>query len=95
MCRGQNYQVLKRELPGAAKATNAWVLSGGTNTGVMQLAGEAVRDGQFLVNEGSSMKRGLKCIGICPWGYIHNTKALVNDEVGEFHAARYNSTIAL
>ena len=54
-----------------------------------QLAGEAVRDGQFLVNEGTSMKRGLKCIGICPWGYIHNTKALVNDEVGEFHAARY------
>ena len=80
--------ILNVQLPGAAKATNAWVLTGGTNTGVMQLAGEAVRDGQFLVNEGSSMKRGLKCIGICPWGYIHNTKALVNDQVGEFHAAR-------
>ena len=44
--------MLNKELLGAAKATNAWVLTGGTNTGVMQLAGEAVRDGQFLVNEG-------------------------------------------
>ena len=91
-----SYEVLNREVAGAAKATNAWVVTGGTNTGVMQLAGEAVRDGQFLVNEGSSsMKRGLKCIGICPWGYIHNTNALVNEQMGEFHAARYNSSTAL
>ena len=35
-----------------------------------------------------SFKRGLKCIGICPWGYIHNNKALINKDMAEFHAAR-------
>ena len=71
---GRKREVFKRGLIGAARATNAWVLSGGSNTGAMQLVGEAVREGQFLVNDGNNMKRGLKCIGICPWGYIHNTK---------------------
>lgn len=71
---GRKREVFKRGLIGAARATNAWVLSGGSNTGAMQLVGEAVREGQFLVNDGNNMKRGLKCIGICPWGYIQNTK---------------------
>ena len=42
--------------------------------GAMKLAGEAVKEGQFLVNDGSSMKRGLKCIGICAWGYTHDNQ---------------------
>ena len=45
-----------------------------TIAGAMKLAGEAVREGQFLVNDGSSMKRGLKCIGIAAWGYTHNNQ---------------------
>ena len=63
-------------------------LSGCSSSSLLSNTLEAFRDGQFLVNEGSSMKRGLKCIGICPWGYIHNTMALVNDQVAEFQAAR-------
>lgn len=40
----------KAGLVSAARATHAWVLTGGTNTGAMKLVGEAVREGQFLVN---------------------------------------------
>ena len=74
----------------------------------MQLAGEAVREGQFLVNEGNSLKRGLKCIGVCSWGYTHNNKvapggvqhsgfpqALVNTNLQEFHHAKYNSNMEI
>ena len=36
---GRKKETFKAGLIGAARATNAWVLSGGTNTGVMKLVG--------------------------------------------------------
>ena len=33
----------------AAKSTNALILTGGSNTGAMKLVGEAVRDGQYMI----------------------------------------------
>ena len=39
------------------RTTHAWILSGGTNTGSMKLAGETVKEGQFLVQDGSGRIR--------------------------------------
>ncbi len=35
------------------RSTHAWILSGGTNTGSMKLVGETVKEGQFLVQDGT------------------------------------------
>ena len=43
---GRKKETFKAGLIGAARATNAWVLSGGTNTGVMKLVGEELEEGR-------------------------------------------------
>ena len=92
---GRKKETFKAGLIAAARATNAWVLSGGTNTGVMKLVGEAVNEGQFLVSDGARMRRGLKAIGICAWGYTHNNQTLINQVPAEFHKVRYNSNVEI
>jgi transient receptor potential cation channel subfamily M protein 2 len=46
---GRKKDTFKKGLISAARSTNALILTGGTNTGTMKLVGEAVRDGQFMV----------------------------------------------
>lgn len=46
---GRKKETFKRGLIGAAKSTNALILTGGTNTGTMKLVGDAIREGQFMV----------------------------------------------
>ena len=48
---GRKRETFKSGLIAAARATNAWLLTAGTNTGVMKLAGEAVKEGQYLISE--------------------------------------------
>jgi transient receptor potential cation channel subfamily M protein 2 len=57
----------KRGLIKAATSTNAWIITGGTNTGVMKLVGEAVAE---------SMSK-LTVIGIASWGKIAMRNELV------------------
>lgn len=45
----------------AAHATNAWVISGGTDSGVMKLVGQALAEYNSQVN----------CLGIATWGSVH------------------------
>ena len=59
-------------------------MSGGTHVGSMKLVGEAIKEGQFLVPDGAKMRRGMKAIGICSWGYIAEEESLVNDQAMEF-----------
>ena len=70
-------------------------MTGGTNTGCMKLIGETVKQGQFLVPDGSKMRRGLKAIGLCSWGYIANSESLVNQTSTEFHKVVYNSNLEI
>ena len=60
------------------------LLQGGTHVGSMKLIGETIQEGQFLVSDGAKMRRGLKAIGICSWGYIAEEESLVNDQAREF-----------
>ncbi|XP_063693719.1 transient receptor potential cation channel subfamily M member-like 2 isoform X10 [Bolinopsis microptera] len=58
----------KRGLAKAAKSTDAWITTGGTNTGVMKLVGEAVR--------GTSFGSQIVTIGVATWGIIKNREQL-------------------
>lgn len=59
-------EVLSRGLVRAALQTNAWLVTGGTDTGVMKLVGEAVREYQANV----------PCIGVTAWGAVHGREQL-------------------
>ena len=61
----------------------------------MKLVGEAIREGQFLVSDGSKMRRGLKALGLCSWGYIHDRDPLINQVSAEFNKVYYNSNIEI
>ena len=59
----------------------------------MKLVGEAVKEGQYLISEGSKMQRGLKAIGLCTWGFIHGNTDMVNKSRDEISKIPYNSNI--
>ncbi|XP_041372305.1 transient receptor potential cation channel subfamily M member-like 2 [Gigantopelta aegis] len=72
----------KRGLMKAALSTGAWIITGGTNAGVMKHVGEAVRDfGLTAKNQGQVI-----AIGIATWGIIQNRQELV-DEKGKWPAS--------
>lgn len=79
----------------AARSTNALILTGGTNTGTMKLVGDAVREGQYMVQSGSKMMRGIKLLGLCSWGYIRDRELLVNENPQEFNYVTYNSNVEI
>jgi hypothetical protein len=58
--------VFNRGLVRAAQQTNAWIITGGTDTGVMKLVGEAVRDYQAAV----------PCIGVSTWGVVNGREQM-------------------
>ena len=52
----------------------AWIITGGSHTGVMKQVGEAVRD--FSLS--SSYNEGeVVTIGIATWGTLHNRESLI------------------
>ena len=55
-------KAFKRGLIKAASSTGAWIITGGTNTGVMRLVGEAVADEFHTCN--------LTVLGIATWGKV-------------------------
>jgi hypothetical protein len=57
-------KAFKRGLIKAAVSTGAWIITGGTNTGVMRLVGEAVAD------EFQKGQLDLTVLGIATWGKI-------------------------
>uniref|UniRef100_A0AAQ4QDD8 Transient receptor potential cation channel, subfamily M, member 2 n=1 Tax=Gasterosteus aculeatus aculeatus TaxID=481459 RepID=A0AAQ4QDD8_GASAC len=63
-----------RGLIKVAQTTGAWIITGGTQAGVMKRVGRAVRDHALS----SSMQGQIVAIGIATWGIIHNRDALVN-----------------
>ncbi|XP_072253281.1 transient receptor potential cation channel subfamily M member 2 [Leuresthes tenuis] len=65
-----------RGLTKVAQTTGAWIITGGTHTGVMKHVGQAVRD--YALS--SSMQGNIVAIGIAPWGVVHNRDKLVHPE---------------
>ena len=54
-----------------AKTTKAWIITGGTNTGVMRLVGDAVAE--------DLNAQDLTVLGIASWGCIAFKDKMVND----------------
>jgi len=63
------YSGLQRQL----LCVGAWIITGGTQTGVMQFVGEAVRD--YMLQSGNYEQR-LVVIGIAVLGRIANHQAI-------------------
>ena len=60
----------------------------------MKLVGDAVREGQYLIQEGNTkMSRGLKLIGLTSWGYVKQNKDLINLEPYVYHRCNYISNM--
>ncbi|KAF6122339.1 transient receptor potential cation channel subfamily M member 2 [Phyllostomus discolor] len=71
--------VFRRGLVKVAQTTGAWIITGGSHTGVMKQVGEAVRD--FSLS--SSYNEGeVVTIGIATWGTVHNREGLVHPTGG-------------
>ncbi|XP_074622988.1 transient receptor potential cation channel subfamily M member-like 2 isoform X1 [Acropora palmata] len=66
-------EVFRRGLIKAAKSTSAWIITGGTNTGVMKHVGEAVREHEMTL--GSEDK--VNVIGIATWGIVDRKESLI------------------
>ncbi|XP_053482029.1 transient receptor potential cation channel subfamily M member 2 [Ictalurus furcatus] len=75
----------RRGLIKVAQTTGAWILTGGTNTGVMKHVGRAVRDYNLSSN---TVGGQIVAIGVATWGVIHNRQALVHPD-GRFPAHYY------
>ncbi|CAN9497842.1 unnamed protein product [Ophioblennius macclurei] len=69
-------KMFHRGLIKVAQTTGAWIITGGTHTGVMKHVGQAVRD--YALS--SSTHSQIVAIGVATWGVIHNREALVHPE---------------
>ena len=63
--------IFRRGLRNAARATNAWIVTGGTNQGVMKLVGSMVHD-----SDDSRRTNDIVCIGIVPFGCVYKHEAM-------------------
>lgn len=57
----------------------AWIITGGTASGVMEFVGEAVRD--HMTVRGRSNDESCVALGIAPWGCVANNLALDGEGV--------------
>ncbi|KAK7880325.1 hypothetical protein WMY93_033041 [Mugilogobius chulae] len=74
--RARLKSMFHRGLIKVAQTTGAWILTGGTNTGVMKHVGQAVRDHALS----SSVNGQIVAIGVATWGTLHNRHTLVNPQ---------------
>ena len=75
-------QVFRRGLRKAALTTKAWIVTGGTKSGVMELVGKTVREADVQV----------PCIGIAPWGAVKGFESL---EAKHAKVANYDRVLGL
>uniref|UniRef100_H2ZBY8 TRPM SLOG domain-containing protein n=1 Tax=Ciona savignyi TaxID=51511 RepID=H2ZBY8_CIOSA len=76
----------RRSLIKLAESTRAWIVTGGTNTGVMKHVGKAV-------NEHSAVKSSSEkvvTLGIATWGIVKNRKNLIRPSNDPEWQAEYN-----
>ncbi|ELU03473.1 hypothetical protein CAPTEDRAFT_215084 [Capitella teleta] len=77
----------KRGLMRAATTTGAWIITGGTNTGVMKFVGEAVHEHMLTTSDAES---NVVALGIATWGIVDNRESLTADDDAGLFPAFYN-----
>lgn len=75
----------KNTLSDNSSSVGAWILTGGTHSGVMMHVGQAVRE-YALSN---TMQGQVVAIGVATWGVIHNRDKLVHEEVRRTQSSHY------
>ncbi|KAF7658007.1 hypothetical protein LDENG_00019260 [Lucifuga dentata] len=71
--------IFHRGLIKVAQTTGAWIVTGGTHTGVMKHVGQAVRD--YALSSSSTQGHDqIVAIGVATWGAVHNRNALVHSQ---------------
>ncbi|XP_067933259.1 transient receptor potential cation channel subfamily M member 3-like isoform X2 [Watersipora subatra] len=81
-------RVFKKGLIKAANTTGAWIITGGTNTGVMRHVGSALAEKSIKKH-----KKHIVAIGIAPWGVVHKRTDLIGrDKAVNYHAAAHPKT---
>lgn len=63
-----------------ASTTDAWIISAGLATGVMQWVGQAVYEHK-LADRSSSTVGNMVALGIAPWGCVANSENLSGTDV--------------
>uniref|UniRef100_A0A8C0AMW0 Transient receptor potential cation channel subfamily M member 2 n=1 Tax=Buteo japonicus TaxID=224669 RepID=A0A8C0AMW0_9AVES len=66
--------IFRQGLVKVAQTTGAWIITGGSHTGVMKQVGEAVRD--FILSC-SHKESEIVTIGIATWGTVYNRESLI------------------
>ncbi|XP_048857884.1 transient receptor potential cation channel subfamily M member 2 isoform X2 [Brienomyrus brachyistius] len=70
-------EMFRRGLIKVAQTTGAWIVTGGTHTGVMKHVGMAMRD---YALSSSAFDAQVVAIGVVTWGVVHNREPLVHPE---------------
>uniref|UniRef100_A0A8C6XFP7 Transient receptor potential cation channel subfamily M member 2 n=1 Tax=Naja naja TaxID=35670 RepID=A0A8C6XFP7_NAJNA len=65
--------IFRQGLAKVVQTTGAWIITGGSHTGVMKQVGEALQD--FIMS--STYKGEIVAIGIASWGTVHNRNSLI------------------
>ncbi|KAJ8304156.1 hypothetical protein KUTeg_017739 [Tegillarca granosa] len=68
-------RVFRKGLLKAARTTGAWIITGGTNTGVTRHVGDAISD------RTTKAKNKVVAIGIAPWGIVENKEEMVGKDL--------------
>eukprot|EP00794_Sanderia_malayensis_P009473 gene9473-10461_t len=79
-------QQFREGLLKVAQSTGAWVITGGTNTGVMKHVGEALHGASKGTSLGES-RRSVYCIGIATWGIVEHREQLtkISDQAIQYY----------
>ncbi|XP_061081535.1 transient receptor potential cation channel subfamily M member 2-like isoform X1 [Conger conger] len=85
--RARLKDMFRRGLIKVAKTTGAWILTGGTHTGVMKHVGQAVRDYALTT---STTEDQIVAIGVATWGTLHNRHTLVKTKDNSHIPAEYS-----
>ena len=79
----QLQRVFDRGLAAAAAMTNAWIFTGGTDSGVMKLVGDAMHKGGLV---------DVPLVGIVPFALVHGKSALDGKKGQEVYVAPHKCT---
>ncbi|XP_065175195.1 transient receptor potential cation channel subfamily M member 2-like isoform X2 [Sycon ciliatum] len=72
-------------------ASNAWLVSGGTNTGVMKLVGDVVQEHTVHRAKSHASSRNLCAIGFATWGTLEDRESLVQQPLSAY-PVRYTAS---
>ncbi|XP_072177786.1 transient receptor potential cation channel subfamily M member-like 2 [Diadema setosum] len=85
----QDQATFNRGLIKATRTIAVWLISGGTNVGVTQAVGNAIREARAMSKISKEAYPKVSLIGIPPWAYVAGTDRLINEPNEELRTVSY------